>query len=348
MEKNTISLIVPIYKVPEDLLRKCIESLIGQTYKNIEIVLVDDGSPDGCGNICDEYAKKDNRIVVVHQKNRGLSGARNAGYDIASGDWITLVDGDDWIEKETCEILSKYIKEDIDIICFGVIKDYGEKKHYYKYNDKYIHEKIYENEEVKYMQYNLLDYNGNNAWAYAKLINKKFIDKYSIKYDEKLRQGAEALEFNLRLFEKAKKIQFIKEYLYHYMYNDNSITAKHNVENHKYVIKCFERIKEFIEKSNNKEKLMKMFYNRLLYVIVTTAISGYFNPNNNETYKMKKKGYKEYLQNKLIQETLKKAEWKGIGLQRKIIIIFIKCKFFIGIDFLAKIRKKQKLLRMKK
>lgn len=348
MNEIEISIIVPIYKVPEKFLRKCIESIINQTFTNIEIILIDDGSPDNCGKICDEYAQRDSRVMVIHQKNKGLSGARNIGYRNAKGKWITFVDGDDWIENDMCEILYKYVKPNIDIICCGVIKDYGKKKYYYKYDDKYSDEKVYQNEEVKYLQIMLLDYNGNNAWAYAKLINREFLKMYSIEYDEKLRQGAEALEFNLRMFDKAKNVQFIKKYLYHYMYNDKSISASHDIANHDYVIRCFEKIKEFIIKSSNSKNLLKMFYNRLLYVIVTTAISGYFNPDNDENYKIKKMGYEQYLKNNLIKEALKKGDWNGIGMQRKIILLFVKTKFFIGIDILARIRKRQKILNTKR
>lgn len=92
-----ISVIVPIYKV-EEYLPQCIDSIINQTYKNLEIILVDDGSPDRCPQICDEYAAKDSRIKVIHQKNGGLSAARNAGLDIATGEYIAFVDSDDWLE----------------------------------------------------------------------------------------------------------------------------------------------------------------------------------------------------------------------------------------------------------
>lgn len=200
-----VSIIVPIYKVPENFLIKCIESLKSQTLKEIEIILVDDGSPDNCGKICDKYAKNDDRIKVVHQNNKGLSAARNTGYKKASGQWITFVDGDDWIENNMCEYLYSHIQKGIDITCCGVIKDYGNKQYYYQYDTKYQDNKLYTDKEIKYMQKELLDYNGNNAWAYAKLINKEFLNKYNIMHDEELRQGAEALEFNLRMFEKAKR-----------------------------------------------------------------------------------------------------------------------------------------------
>ncbi len=105
MENNPlISVIVPIYKV-EEFLPTCLDSILAQTYKNLEIILVDDGSPDNCGMICDEYAKKDSRIIVIHKENGGLSDARNAGLDICTGDYISFVDSDDYVDKSFIESL---------------------------------------------------------------------------------------------------------------------------------------------------------------------------------------------------------------------------------------------------
>ncbi|MFV0146744.1 glycosyltransferase [Empedobacter falsenii] len=103
-----ISVIVPIYKV-EEYLQTCIDSIIKQTYPNLEIILVDDGSPDRCGDICDEYAKNDDRIVVIHKPNGGLSDARNAGLDICKGDYIAFVDSDDVISEKFIEVLYQNI-----------------------------------------------------------------------------------------------------------------------------------------------------------------------------------------------------------------------------------------------
>ena len=92
-----VSVIVPVYRV-EELLRRCVDSILAQTHQNLEVILVDDGSPDGCGPICDEYALTDRRVLVIHQDNGGLSAARNAGLDAAHGDYIAFVDADDWID----------------------------------------------------------------------------------------------------------------------------------------------------------------------------------------------------------------------------------------------------------
>ena len=117
-----ISVIVPIYKV-EDYLRKCVNSIINQTYKNLEIILVDDGSPDNCPKICDEYARQDSRIKVIHKENGGLSDARNAGMEIATGEYISFIDSDDYISDDFIETLYTTMKtENSDIVECDIVR----------------------------------------------------------------------------------------------------------------------------------------------------------------------------------------------------------------------------------
>jgi glycosyltransferase involved in cell wall biosynthesis len=115
-----ISIIVPVYKV-EPYLRGCLDSLVNQTYRNLEIILVDDGSPDRSGEICDEYASADKRIIVIHQENKGVSESRNAALNTAHGDYFLFVDSDDWLEKNTCETALHIAEEQhADIVVFGI------------------------------------------------------------------------------------------------------------------------------------------------------------------------------------------------------------------------------------
>lgn len=115
MQGPLVSIIVPIYKV-EPYLRRCLDSIVNQTYTNLEVILVDDGSPDNCPQICEEYAVKDSRIVVIHKENGGLSDARNAGLDICKGEYISFVDSDDWVNEEYIEkLISIITKESADI-----------------------------------------------------------------------------------------------------------------------------------------------------------------------------------------------------------------------------------------
>lgn len=108
--KGLLSVIVPVYKV-EPYLRRCIDSIRNQTYRNLQIILVDDGSPDDCGAICDEYTKVDDRIIAVHQENEGLSGARNNGLLFAKGEYIAFVDSDDWLHPQMYETLIRLIED---------------------------------------------------------------------------------------------------------------------------------------------------------------------------------------------------------------------------------------------
>lgn len=131
MQDPLISIIVPIYKV-EPYLRCCLDSIVNQSYTNLEIILVDDGSPDECPQICDEYAAKDKRIIVIHKENGGLSDARNAGLDICRGEYVSFVDSDDWIDVKFVEILVTYIQKENSDIAIGKF----EKKYEKDLNDK--------------------------------------------------------------------------------------------------------------------------------------------------------------------------------------------------------------------
>ena len=110
MEKM-LTIVVPVYNV-QKYIYKCEDSILSQTYKNIEVILVDDSSPDECGTICDKYAEKDKRVRVIHKKNGGLSSARNSALDIANGDYVGFVDSDDWIEPTMYEEMVQFLEDE--------------------------------------------------------------------------------------------------------------------------------------------------------------------------------------------------------------------------------------------
>ena len=151
MKKYVISVIVPIYNV-EKYLKKCIESILNQTYRYIEIILVDDGSTDKSGCICDTYEKNDSRVKVIHKKNGGLDSARKAGIRIATGDYVGYVDGDDWIEHNMYEKMMAQIDknhEKINCVICGIVENYEDRERSRKpylqegtYNRKIFSEKL--------------------------------------------------------------------------------------------------------------------------------------------------------------------------------------------------------------
>jgi len=335
-----VSIIVPIYKVPEQLLRTCINSLVNQTLKEIEIILVDDGSPDHCGAICDEFQKKDVRIKVIHKKNQGLSAARNTGFYVSTGEYITFVDGDDWLDADACELAYRTaIKEDVQLVFWNQITEYP-------HSSEVVisipgESRLYDAAACKSLQARVLDFNGKIAQAFSKLIKRNYLLENQIIHHEALKQGAEGIVFNIRLFEKLDSAYYLNVPLYHYVYHDESISHTHNEENHYLVIKCFEEIRRMIQKNPNRALLLTNFYNRLLYVIVTTAITGYFNPDNIEPYSEKVFKFKAYLNHPLIDKTMRETDRRGLSNQRKFILKLIDFRLFRIILVLGKLRKKQ-------
>lgn len=335
-----VSILIPVYRVPEKYLRNCIESCIRQTLKDIEVIIVDDGSPDTCGEICDEYATRDNRIKVIHKTNGGLAVARNIAFENATGDFITFLDGDDYLEINACEIsLNCALNHNVQVVLWNQYTEFANSTRIVKsFGDDEIE---FHDDECKKLQARVLDFNGKIAQAFCKLINRQFMLKYNIKHIDELKQGAEGIVFNIALFEHATSVYYIPCPLLHYTYNENSISHSPNEENYYLIIRCFEYIEKYIQNSSNKALLGKNLYNRMLYVIVTTGITGYFNPMNKATYREKVAGYKKFLAEPLLQRSLKKADFEGLSYQRKFVINCVKLNQFWIIAMLAVVRRIQ-------
>lgn len=213
MGNDLISIIIPVYKV-EEYLEKCIESVLKQTYTNLQIILVDDGSPDNCGKICDEYAKKDSRIEVIHKVNGGLSDARNVGIAKAKGKYIGFVDSDDYIKEDMYEILINLIKEyDADVsICN--LYDVIDGKEYIRNNENGIQE--YSRLEI--LKEVLLDEN-IQSYAWNKLYKKELFDE--IKYP--IGKKYEDIGTTFYVFEKCNKIVVTSKPEYYYLKRSDSL-----------------------------------------------------------------------------------------------------------------------------
>ena len=247
-----------------------------------------------------------------------------------------------WIEKDAYENLYQLgTKNKVDVVMFGYVKDYPSKSIIMQYDKYFEDRKIYQTkEELKYLQKMVLNYNASFSAVYTKFIKRSFIEKNNIYHDEELRQGAEGIEFNIRLFESVKKAIFINAPFYHYIYNDESITTVHNEKNHQLVLNCFKKIKEEI--NNADSEIIGWFYNRLKYVIITTAVSVYFSVSNKETYKLQKKKFENYMSDELLQEALLSDNDYGISRIRKITLFLIKHKLFLFVKVISVIRTFQK------
>lgn len=206
-----ISLIVPVYNSEKDL-RKCLDSIINQTYRNLEIILIDDGSTDGSGAICDEYAAKDSRIVCVHQPNSGVSKARNEGIKRVHGDYIHFPDSDDYLEPDTYEYLLGLMQEhQVDAVNFEYFVTYPSHETTHLLSDD---------------RYGLFDTEGTHRivlcgepFAWNKIFKKELVD--GVTFREDIFRGEDSL-FAHHALDRTEKVWFDKRPLYHYVQSEES------------------------------------------------------------------------------------------------------------------------------
>ncbi|MCD7884090.1 MAG: glycosyltransferase [Lachnospiraceae bacterium] len=338
--KPCVSILIPIYKVPENYLRRCIESATSQTLRNIEIILVDDGSPDNCGRICDEYAIKDPRIKVIHKPNGGLAAARNSAFDAAVGEYITFLDGDDFLETNACERAFETAKEqNVQMVFWNQCTEYSNRTEKIETMGKKPIR--FSSKGCRDLQVRVLDFNGKIAQVFSKLIRREFLQDNNIRHVDHLSQGAEGFVFNIQLFNYLESAYYLPEYLLHYVYNENSITHTPNENNYYQIIKCFEYVENYIKNCERQNELEEMLLNRILYVIVTTGISGYFNPFNLEKYSEKKRKFKLFLNQDLIKKSLQESTREGLNRQRKIVVYLVEHNCFWGLSVLGAMRQIQ-------
>ena len=234
-KKEKVSIIIPVYNV-EKYFSKCIDSIIGQSYENLEIILINDGSTDKSGEIADEYALKDSRIKVIHKKNEGVSVARNTGIEVATGTYVCFVDSDDYVMEDCVQYLVNMIENsnaDISLTTemFG---------NFNLVQTKNINEKTVSAEEATTM---ILLYD-IPIGVYCKLFRREFLQKKNIKFNQKLFIG-EGFNFNVDAFQRANSVVVGSRKIYYYRRdNETSATTKFSIEKWKNGIEAVKMIKK--------------------------------------------------------------------------------------------------------
>ena len=299
-----ISIIVPVYNV-EEYLDKCVDSIINQTYTNLEIILVDDGSPDNCPAMCDEWAEKDNRIKVIHKENGGLSDARNSGIEASNGKWVYFIDSDDYVSEDTIEKLYKVaIVNNCDMaigryveVCDGIEKEAEYSNQIYIYSQDEYWEQLYSlSLQKEYLVSVSLIISCN------KLIKRNIFD--SIKFLEGKYHEDEFIIHNL--ISKCNKIAFLDSKLYYYVQQNNSIMHKPSLAS------ITDGLEAVVQRENYFIENKKTFLN-LSLISSLENIMGYcfkfkYVYKNKELTKKSKKLYRYYYKI-AIKNNVKKEEY---------------------------------------
>lgn len=239
-----LSVIIPCYKV-EKYLDRCMSSVVGQTYKNLEIILVDDGSPDNTGVLCDKWAKQDNRIKVIHKQNEGLGFARNSGLEIATGDFVAFVDSDDYIDSSMYErLICKSMEIQADIVYCGINRQRSDLNVYAECD--FAEERIFEHEALITLSRgfykptietpNMLSMSVWHAVYSRSVLVVPFYSEREV--------GSEDLHFQISAMLNANRVCFIPDALYFYCYNGESLSHSFIAEK----IKRYERLSKYVNR----------------------------------------------------------------------------------------------------
>ncbi len=322
---SLISVIVPVYKV-EDYLDRCIKSILSQTFRDFELIIVDDGSPDKCPEMCDEWEKRDERIIVIHQKNQGLSAARNSGIKAAKGRYLTFVDSDDWIASDMLEILYDLIKKhnaDISICDFRRTASESEIPH----PVSEIKENIFNRNQFMDV---ILKIHSNRTihYAWAKLYKKELIDNKHYPVGM-LNEDVEGM---FKAVMRSSKIVETNAVGYYYYENDDSITRKKFGQNFLCLNEVWRRILKISEKyAPEYAEKVKFNLKRTDFTILVDMI----------LYGDKKTDKLYHNEISRIRKRLKKNIWSLLRgpmvIKRKILAILV-CYFYLPIRTIYRIK----------
>ena len=330
-QKNEkISVIIPIYNV-EPYLRQCLDSVVNQTYRNLEIILVDDGSPDNCGAICDEYMQKDDRIITIHKKNGGLSAARNDALKLVTGTWISFVDSDDWCELDLCEkAIAQATKTNSDIVLYSVYKGLSKKVN----TETRIHtfDMGFETEDKETLFQLQLSTLSNKYVPYSKaqpralgdpwdkLYKASLIRNNGLSFAENVKAHEDVI-FNIHAFQYAKKVSFIDLPLYHWRINPTSIGHKYTPDRVKINEEVYQEFFRIGRLYCLPDEYYQAVYERIVSNTQRLGAQFIFNRKNPMKFIDKLRLAREVLRSEPTYTAFEKADRKKLGKSGKFITI---------------------------
>ncbi|MBO5474034.1 MAG: glycosyltransferase family 2 protein [Lachnospiraceae bacterium] len=343
-----VSFIVPVYGV-ERYINQCIDSILNQTLNDFELILIDDGSPDRSPQICDEYAKKDSRIKVIHKVNEGVAIARNTGLEIASGEYAYIVDSDDWIEADAAEKLYKSAKEkSVDCVMSDCVLHYenGNQIRMQQFSQKFYTEDkdtIQKLQEYvlcqKYSPYYSPKSQNGYAAPWGKFIRMSVIKDNNLSFDPDVKGIFDDGLFSLNIFEYIKSFYYGMEHTYNYRIVGTSITHKFKDNAIALLRTSFGKIDEFIVKHGKEQYLRKPFYAHVSRFFIFRLDSYFFNSENKKTYKEIKKELLEVLDSKYFMEAVENVRMEDLSKQYRIAIKLAKKKNVYGLKIFVKLRR---------
>lgn len=352
MENIKVSFIVAVYNI-EKYIRECISSICKIRRKDIEIILINDGSTDDSLRICTEFAELDNRIVIINQNNQGLAMARNVGIGKARGEWLTFIDGDDCLtEKFETDILER-IDDNFDIIYFGYkhLID-GQFQKQWEGEDYYLDSDVIETLRLStlnrdYQKFkNIKDENFLYTSSCSKLFKKKLLEENALDFVQDVSWGEDVL-FTFKTLKYVQQIKMIAHTGYYYRINSNSMTQKYDNE---IFNKYLAFMNAFVVEVQKEQALIysQMLWNMIVKQYLTIVRRDIFNKDNPCELKKRKECFLQTRREELVTEGFEKADFKQFNFIIRVGAILGKYNMFYCLNFLYKIQRAKEQINFKR
>ena len=323
-----ISVVVPCYKV-ESYLPKCVDSLIGQTYSNIEIILVDDGSPDASGEICDAYAAQDHRVHVIHKQNGGVSAARNDGLLAATGDYVLFCDGDDWMPIDACEHLAvEAEKSNADVIWGDIWRCWDNRDEYMRFfahpfcteDTSFIQELVKTNFYYTYCPSVPLENRADGCYGgpWNKAVKRKLLLEHAIRFDLRVKGIYDDVLYSAYVLANAKKIAYIGKPVYNYRQVRNSMThvfKKNILEVNDAIFTAWE---EFLQAYDPENTLRKAYYANVIRRLDHALEVYFFSSSNPTSIRERKAGLKDILKHQVYYQAVRNVDRNKLSKRHRV------------------------------
>lgn len=330
-----VSVIIPVYNVKNEILYQCVKSVLEQKAVEMEILIIDDGSTIECAKLCDEFQKMDSRIEVMHQKNQGVSVARNAGIKRANGKWIAFVDADDWIEPNMLSVMVDYgNKKDVDIVLCDCFVNYNRKQvetHFFE--EEFGVDNIDKDRFILHIlsprmcddKTNVIDM----GMPWAKVYRKSFIQERNICFDKELKRMQDNI-FNLYAFEYAKSMYYIHLPLYHYRKGTDSGIYTYNPQIAEIYNIYFQRVLEYINYFQKKEMFRSALNYKIFFSVYVILKNDILNRNNPDKFMDKRKRMLSIIGSLYYRKALEELQTKYLNTMEKLFLFLVRKRLFAG------------------
>ena len=334
--KPKVSIIVPVYNV-EQYLDRCMESLLNQTLKDIEIILVDDGSPDNCPQMCDEYANKDSRVKVVHKANAGLGYARNSGLDVASGEYVAFVDSDDYVELDAYQTMyNEAVRVNADYVCCGYKRiAHGKCVWEYRGIPKNKIQTIKEQDCYKILAGMLCDNKSQGLYRHYDfavwhgIYRMSLIDLHNIRFCSERDYISEDIIFHIFLIPCCNVVRVIPKALYNYCMNEGTLTTKYKEGRLDAVLKLYDYIIGLISKLQIEHGIADLLRHNakgLLLDKIFSTIAYEVRYNKTDAFS----ALKNICNHHQVKTITKTVDTTSLSLKQKVLFYCLSLRFYLG------------------